>query len=326
MNETDKYVLPFPPVVRIEPAASCNFKCIHCPTGLDMTPTGVMTIETFEKIALDLEHIIAERREQFKITGQHDYPESPLFRVIVLYHGGEPLLNKNFIEMVRRSKQLAKFVKTVTNGSRLDDEKIEELINSGLDHIEISLDGISAEENNLIRVNPLNMTFEVISERVIRLIKQRNKHGLSIPRVSISNTQIPETIDDVTEDPQPPSHMLETFKEVSSDINYNPNWAFVWPGMPLKIHSKPDFNYCDHVVNTITIRSNGDVVVCCYDLVSKLPMGNINENSLQEIWNSNRYQGVRRSIDKYNPPELCKGCPVLYNFKPMVKSDIFKEK
>src|SRR3989344_6572347 len=114
MNESDKYILPFPPVIRIEPAASCNFKCIHCPTGLDMSPTGVMSIETFDKIVLNLEGIIAERRKQFDTTGQLDYPESPLFRAIVLYHGGEPLLNKNFIEMVRRSKQLAKFVKTVT--------------------------------------------------------------------------------------------------------------------------------------------------------------------------------------------------------------------
>ncbi len=283
-------------------------------------------METFEKIATNLEGIIAERKRRLDTTGQRDYPESPLFRVIVLYHGGEPLLNKNFIEMIRRSKQLAKFVKTVTNGSRLDDEKIEELINSGLDHIEISLDGISAEENNFIRANPLNMTYDVISKRIKRLIKRRNEHGLSLPQVFISNTQIPETADEVIEDPQPPPHMLETFKEVSSDITYNQNWAFVWPGMPIKIHGKSDFNHCDHVINTITIRSNGDIVVCCYDLVSKLPMGNINENTLQEIWNSNRYQGVRKSIDRYSPPELCKGCPVLYKFKPMVKSDIFKEK
>ena len=37
--------------------------------------------------------------------------------------------------------------------------------------------------------------------------------------------------------------------------------------------------------NTITIRSNGDVVPCCYDLTSKLVMGNIRENSLAQIWN-----------------------------------------
>lgn len=326
MTEDNKYILPFPPVVRIEPAASCNFKCIHCPTGLDMSPTGVMSIETFEKVAANLEEIIAERKERLNATGQRDYPESPLFRVIVLYHGGEPLLNKNFIEMVRRSKQLAKFVKTVTNGSRLDDETIEKLINSGLDRIEISLDGVSVEENNLIRANPLNMTYDVISERIKRLIRWRNERGLSLPKVSISNTQIPETVDDVTEDPQPPLHMLQTFREVSSDITYNPNWAFVWPGMPLKIHGKPDFNHCDHVINTISIRSNGDVVPCCYDLVSKMPMGNINEKGLEEIWNSKRYQNMRRVIDKFSPPELCRGCPVLYKFKPMVKSDIFPKK
>lgn len=326
MSDLNQYSLPFPPVVRIEPAASCNFKCRHCPTGLDMSPTGVMSMETFEKITLNLEEIISERKERFSATGQIDYPESPLFRVIVLYHGGEPMLNKNFFEMVRRSKQMAKFVKTVTNGSRLDEKTIEKVIDSGIDQIEISLDGTSAEENNFIRTNPLDMTFEVISERIKLLINRRNERGLSLPKVYISNTQIPETEEDVSNNPQPPKYLTEAFNKVSDDVNYKPNWALVWPGMPLKILGRPDSNFCDHVVNTIVIRSNGDIVVCCYDLVSKLPMGNIHEQSLQEIWNSKKYQGLRKSIDGYNPPELCKGCPVLYKFKPMVKSDIFSKK
>jgi len=312
MPEKSNYILPFPQVVRIEPAASCNFKCIHCPTGLDMSPTGIMTMETFERIARNLEAVIAKQGK-------------PL-RVIVLYHGGEPLLNKHFLEMIRRSKKLAKLVKTVTNGSRLSDEVIEEIIDSGLDYIEISLDGISAEENDRIRLNPAGATFESVSGQVISLIKRRKEKNSQTPAVSISNTQIPETEEQVSEAPHPPQHMLDRFNEVSADITYNPNWALVWPGMPIKAENRPDNNFCDHVENTISIRSNGDMVVCCYDLVSKMPMGNVLETSIEDIWNSKRYQDVRKAIDEFNPPELCKGCPVLYKFKPMVKSDIFPRK
>ena len=100
----------------------------------------------------------------------------------------------------------------------------------------------------------------------------------------------------------------------------------VWPGMPVKVQSKPDFNFCSHVTQDITIRSNGDVVPCCYDLVNKMPMGNVLREDLETIWNNKDYQNLRRDIEELNPPDLCQGCPVLYNFQPMVKSDIFSQK
>jgi len=55
-------------------------------------------------------------------------------------------------------------------------------------------------------------------------------------------------------------------------------------------------NYCDHVNNLMTIRSNGDVVACCYDLTSKLVMGNIMKEDPFEIWNNDDYQLLRESI------------------------------
>ncbi len=307
-----EHSLPLPQVIRIEPAASCNFKCIHCPTGLGMSPTGVMTIETFNQLASNLEKIVAQQKH--------------LFKVIVLYHGGEPLLNKNFFEMVQRSKTLAKFVKTVTNGSRLNNETIEQIIDSELDQIEISLDGISAQENNKIRLNPVGSTFESVSQQVIELIKRRREKGKLLPKVLISNTQVPETVEQVENSPQPPQYMLDAFQEVTDDITYNCNWALVWPGMPIRIQDKPERNHCDHVVSTMTIRSNGDVVPCCYDLVTKMPMGNATRQSIEEIWNNKRYQGLRKAIGAFKPPALCKNCDVLYKFTPMVKSDIFTEK
>ncbi len=313
MDENNKYILPFPFVVRIEPAASCNFKCIHCPTGLDMSPTGIMTLETFNKIEQELQDIIITRGK--------------LFRVIVLYHGGEPLLNKHFFEMVRRTKPLASMVKTVTNGSRLTDEVIDEIIRSGLEQIEISLDGTSAQENDHIRLNPVGASFTTISASVKKLIHRKNELNSATPLIFISNTQIPETIEQVQDQPKPPQFMLDVFQDVAQGITaYKSAWALVWPGLPIQVSGQPDENMCDHVINRITIRSNGDVVPCCYDLVNKMPMGNVHSERLVDIWNNKQYQNLRKDIAEYDPPELCIGCPVLYKFKPMLKSDIFPEK
>jgi radical SAM protein with 4Fe4S-binding SPASM domain len=67
-------------------------------------------------------------------------------------------------------------------------------------------------------------------------------------------------------------------------------------------------NYCDLVDYTITVRWNGDVVSCCYDLTSRYVMGNILQDSLESIWNGKRYIGLRRSIDGRKFIPLCAGC------------------
>ena len=75
-------------------------------------------------------------------------------RVVVLYHGGEPLLAKRFPAMVEAVKELGvPFVKTVSNGMLLTDEMADLLIASELDHIEFSLDGTSPAESDFIRRN-----------------------------------------------------------------------------------------------------------------------------------------------------------------------------
>ena len=67
-------------------------------------------------------------------------------------------------------------------------------------------------------------------------------------------------------------------------------------------------NCCDHVMNTITFRWNGDVVPCCYDITSNYVIGNIMKQSLPDIWNNKRYKEIRRSIYILRNIPLCAEC------------------
>src|SRR5579864_1604907 len=163
------FVVPrLPKVVRIEPAAACNLHCIHCPTGVNKPEPGergVMSSETFAR-ALDLLRA--------------DLPD-----IVVLYHGGEPLLNKKFPDMVRQVKELGvRFVKTVSNGMLLTEPVMRGVISAGLDAIEFSLDGSSPEENNRIRVG---CDFHTVVANVKRLIDVRDEMGRATPQVFVSN-------------------------------------------------------------------------------------------------------------------------------------------
>ena len=73
----------FPDVVRIETVGACNFSCKHCPTGIEPNNRSILKPEKFNDII-----------NQFK-------KESFVPRVVVLYHGGEPLLNKWLVDYIK---------------------------------------------------------------------------------------------------------------------------------------------------------------------------------------------------------------------------------
>lgn len=149
--------IKIPRVVRIEPTSICNFRCKHCTTGLRINKSiGTMDRKSFDMI-FD------------KIKNIH-------FNVAVLYHGGEPLLNKDLFYFVEKMKLISNFVKFVTNGSLLNDSNINKILKSGLDLIEFSFDGHSAEENDLIRQGS---NFNTISFKIKKLINAKKKQILN---------------------------------------------------------------------------------------------------------------------------------------------------
>ncbi|MEK7121379.1 MAG: radical SAM protein [Patescibacteria group bacterium] len=295
-------IVPLPGVLRIEPASACNFKCRHCPTGLDLNPNiGIMTMETFEKI--------------YARISKHR------FRVIVPYHGGEPLLNKNFFVMAKRLKSLCGFMKTTTNGSALTENNIDKLLDCGVDLVIISLDGNSIAENDQIRVRADGK--KILNS--LKVLIQKKIETRNPLQIRVSGIIIPDSIEEIKNPPKTPAYITEFLGDLCGFIEIKMQYSQIWPGMipliPLK-QPKPSNNFCDNVESTITIRWDGTVVPCCYDLTTISPMGNILDEDLESIWNNDKYRKLREGINSFNPPILCQGCVELYPQNYMVKQDI----
>ena len=58
------------------------------------------------------------------------------------------------------------------------------------------------------------------------------------------------------------------------------------------------------------IRCNGEVGLCCIDNMSQFTLGNINDNSVAEIWNNDNFNRIRKLMlnGKKNEIKLCRGC------------------
>ena len=294
----------FPDVIRIETVGICNFRCSHCPTGTQPNNRPLLSKDRFELII-----------EQF-ISNKF------IPRVVVLYHGGEPLLNKNLSHYIRTLKIIG-VSKTVinTNASLLTEKRSKELILAGLDEMKVSFDGESADENNYIRKNG---DFYKNASHLKAFCKLRKALGHTNPHIIVSNIRIcdKKTLDSLYNHQafvfqKVPMYLTQYFSEEGDDIEYRSFPAMIWPGYEKfgKFQAvyfavdKP--KYCGPLFETFTILSDGNVVPCCYDLKGELVLGNIYHENMFDIWNSKEYSKLRTNFRKQQYHPFCSKCNVV---------------
>ena len=261
----------FPDVVRIEPyGGNCNFACRHCPTGLNGGKRGLLTFNNF---------VILFQR----------LPLIP--RVLVLYHGSEPLVNPHLQEMLTFAKE-AGVGKTVLNTNAALLRPL-----TGLDEMRVSFDGVSPEQNNYIRKNG---DFYKQAEKVKAAVERGQK-------VVIYNTQ-PSS----GKHPAPAEYLKETF---GNSVKYRTEPMRLWSSQEVgvlgsEIISKPTGStYCSDLFTTFTILSDGTVPKCCEDLPGQYLYGNAFDERPMDIWN--RMQVIRDDFRAGNYPDACSQCWVV---------------
>ena len=69
----------------------------------------------------------------------------------------------------------------------------------------------------------------------------------------------------------------------------------------------PQPGECYEPYQTFLVSQNGAVTTCCR---AREVMGNLLEQSFDEIWNGETYRAYRRTINSFRPPGACRSCPV----------------
>lgn len=296
--------------IRIEPASACNLRCIYCPTGScyddPVVSKQIMSGETYYSILKQIRNVKTLSRATF-------------------YLGGEPLINKHLVNNIVRLSERTKVthVDFVTNGMLIDEQFCIELskVKVANFYIQISIDGKNRGENDRFRVGA---NYEKIKENVFMLRKMLPENFL----VWITNVYIP-TENELSEKPQIPTFLLEDFSELANNkygqFRITSCYSQIWPGLDEQYILDQGFlkkkaglrGFCAFPFYEVSIRANGDVVPCCYDIRNENVMGNIHKEKLTEILNSPGYRRLRKAlIDFYisgsmqELPEMCKKCVV----------------
>jgi len=301
----DRIPLSTPWVIFVDPSDLCNFKCRFCPTGNIklMKEAGrslkCMDFKLYKKIIDDI--------------CDFDKP----IKVLRLYKDGEPLLNPNFPDMVKYAKEkgCAEKIDTTTNASLLNRELSLKIIESGLDRINISIEGINTKQ--YLEFSKVKIDFDRFVENIKYFYNNKKQCEMIIK------------INGDTISKQDKKRFFEVFGDICDGISIEHTmncWnGFTMDGMKQNeefgIYGQPikKVDVCPYIFYSFSVNSDGKVSLCYLDWSRKLIVGDVKKQSMKEIWNSEKikkYQVGFLSSGKNIPP-ICKGCSQLSHGMPV---------
>ena len=271
----------------IETSNFCNARCLMCPYPRMKRVKKIMDKKTFTKI---LERISQEKLSVNK----------------VFFSGlGEPLSDPDLVSRIARVKELGFWVRLYTNASLLTPEISRQLVELGLNEVNISFNGVTPEQYRKI----MSLDFAKTVANINCLIEQKRKFGKRLPKTQISLIAIEENRQTVER------HFQNWVGKVDS---VTVSRAHEWGGkIKSKIkNQKLKMVYpCRSLWHTFNIDSQGNFVICCRDFESKYILGNIQTHSFAEIQRSTVLKHFRRlhlSYSQWKLPKICQFCNFPY--------------
>jgi len=271
----------FPYLIDIELTNYCNLKCLFCFAAQAMTrEKGFIDRKIFKKVIDE--------------CAIHNTP-------VRFIRWGEPFLHPQIISFVRYVKSRGLLLHITNNGLAITKKQMEAMIDLGLDSIIFSFQGATKEEYQRMRDN---QRYDDLVKNIETLIKLRGEKEK--PFISITSTMYQDSKEDIKK-------FKEHWERIVDFVGIGKTRIFWTPARLTKIFPK-DIRPCTEVYQKLSIDWDGKVTACCGDYDRFLTVGDINKNTLQEIWKGEELKAVRTLLDKklHRNLTLCKTCEHAY--------------
>ncbi len=260
-GQPDLQALPITLIV--ENTAKCNFKCPMCPREFGYYPPEDFDFSLFRRI-------IDEVRGGTELV----FP----------WGGGEPLMNPELHKMVRYCKDAGIYTVVSTNASLLDEGQSRALIESGLDNLILAFDGTTPEVYEKYRKGG---DFHKVRANILRFLEIKKEMKSDLFTV-MQMVRLPDNQHQVGD-----FHRMWAIEGID-EIRVKED-EIVIPEVALqeRIQHERRRHPCYQLwQGPATINYKGDFFPCCHTWRSE-PFGNVNEQSVYQLWNSEKMQRMR---------------------------------
>ncbi len=269
----------------------CNALCPHCPytnsnIRKEYRDAPFMPEATFKKIADE---------------------SGPYGAYLRISGGGEPMLHPQATELLVYAKSKGCKIGLITNGSLFDEHNSRTLLAAGVDLVEFSVDACDKETYGVVRKG---LDFDELQENVRRMLLLRSQMRSTTKVIASAVNQNGVDINAVerywVEGIGVDYLIKRKFLTWGANTDLDPAWS-ADPGAYLNTDEVP----CPFIFERLNIDTRGNVMVCGYDISANTSMGNVNRESIRDIWHGEgfRYYREKHLAGRGKDISLCSGCP-----------------
>ena len=291
-----------PTIFNIETTNYCNMTCVMCPRTIYMTRKNIWVDDDLFENMLDNisihkdENLNAfwkwlERDVEFnpKEVSENGFYFSVVSRCLILHGYGEPFLDKYLIKRLEACKKKNIPTYFSCTPATMTIEKAIKAMESGLTVLKFSLDAMDDDAIKDIRGKKAN--YEESIEKIHKLIdikKERGFKTLLVPCMIAFNND--------KDNSKLHNKFLDFWKgkDVYAYVKSQDNrWHFE-QNKELENNSHYAKQYCEYPWTSTTVMAEGNIVPCTQISNNEIVLGNVNKNSLEEIWNGKSYKELRK--------------------------------
>lgn len=300
----------YPYIVIIDPLNVCNLRCPLCPTGIGELGRKGQKIswETFTKVIDEL---------------------SPYAYEVNLHNWGESLLHPHIYEMIEYIGQRNIGTNLSTNFNKISPQNIDKLINSGLEYLILSIDGISQETYSKYRVGG---NIETVLDNVKTLVRRRSELQSSTPYIEWQFIVFEHN-----------AHEVEAARKMAAELGIN-KFRVIPPGLPFDAENPDELRdkwfvksysgnnagsveefrnvidtACLYMYRSFTVNPDGHTAPCCIVYGTNNDFGDINKEDFRSVWNNAKYRSARsqyRANGDVVVPTVCDRCNIFRKKTP----------
>jgi hypothetical protein len=270
----------FPSKIQIQTVNRCNYLCPMCPyPELAPETDGAQLSEALYRRLID-EVRAAGRKIKLCLMLQN-----------------EPFLDKRFFELLdyaHRADDAVTSISTVTNGSLLDDEKLDRL--AAYERVFLTISINATDRERYLRIHGRDFWDRVHG----RLARWTGPRG----RVRVSFVLDADSVADA-----------RRFQAYWQALGYNtrlmPINSRTGSADVARVHDMDEsYGHCHYPVDTLNVLLDGTVILCCNDWRHEQRFGNLTHQTISDVWNGPELRRLRRAAIEGTLREfaLCRGC------------------